>query len=64
MDEDGRCRGVMAIDQATGEIHRFRAQQTILEHGVAGAVGRGTGALGGALAVIGGHAAERALVDT
>jgi hypothetical protein len=30
---------------------------------VAGAVGRGTGALGGALAVIGGHAAERALVD-
>ncbi|MFD6321165.1 succinate dehydrogenase flavoprotein subunit [Methylorubrum populi] len=33
MDEDGRCRGVIAIDQATGEIHRFRAQQTILATG-------------------------------
>ena len=25
MDEEGRCRGVIALDQATGEIHRFRA---------------------------------------
>jgi succinate dehydrogenase / fumarate reductase flavoprotein subunit len=23
MDEDGRCRGVIALDMATGEIHRF-----------------------------------------
>ncbi len=33
MDEEGRCRGVIALDQATGEIHRFRAQQTILATG-------------------------------
>ena len=33
MDEDGRCRGVIALDQATGEIHRFRAQMTILATG-------------------------------
>jgi succinate dehydrogenase / fumarate reductase flavoprotein subunit len=24
MDEDGRCRGVIALNMATGEIHRFR----------------------------------------
>ncbi len=33
MDEEGRCRGVIALDQATGEIHRFRAQMTILATG-------------------------------
>src|ERR1700712_1570321 len=33
MDEDGRCLGVIAIDQASGEIHRFRAQMTILATG-------------------------------
>ncbi len=33
MDDDGRCRGVIALDQATGEIHRFRAQMVILATG-------------------------------
>ena len=31
--EDGRCRGVVAIDLATGRLHRFRAQQVILATG-------------------------------
>jgi succinate dehydrogenase / fumarate reductase, flavoprotein subunit len=31
--EDGECRGVVAIDLATGAIHRFRAQMTILATG-------------------------------
>jgi succinate dehydrogenase / fumarate reductase flavoprotein subunit len=31
--EDGACRGVVAIDMATGELHRFRAHQTILATG-------------------------------
>ena len=34
-----------------------------VQHGVAGAVGGGAGALRGALAVMRGHAAERALID-
>jgi hypothetical protein len=34
-----------------------------VQHGVAGAVGGGAGALGDALAVIRGHAAEGALID-
>src|SRR5712692_9718586 len=34
-----------------------------VQHGVAGAVGGGAGALRGALAVMGGHAAEWALID-
>ncbi|NIJ41301.1 succinate dehydrogenase / fumarate reductase flavoprotein subunit [Parvibaculum indicum] len=33
MDEDGACRGVVALDMATGEIHRFRAQLVILATG-------------------------------
>ena len=33
MDADGVCRGVMSIDMATGQIHRFRAQQVILATG-------------------------------
>jgi succinate dehydrogenase / fumarate reductase flavoprotein subunit len=33
MDEDGACRGVVAIDMATGEIHRFRASLVILATG-------------------------------
>ena len=33
MDEDGRCRGVVALNMATGEIHRFRAHMTILATG-------------------------------
>jgi succinate dehydrogenase / fumarate reductase flavoprotein subunit len=31
--EDGACRGVVAIDLATGTVHRFRAQTTILATG-------------------------------
>jgi len=31
--EDGACRGVVAIDLATGRLHRFRAQTTILATG-------------------------------
>ncbi|HTP38884.1 MAG TPA: succinate dehydrogenase flavoprotein subunit [Steroidobacteraceae bacterium] len=31
--EGGECRGVMALDLATGQIHRFRAQMTILATG-------------------------------
>src|SRR5690554_2333576 len=31
--EDGACRGVIAIDMATGEIHRFRAHQVVLATG-------------------------------
>jgi succinate dehydrogenase / fumarate reductase flavoprotein subunit len=33
MDEEGRCRGVVAMDMATGQIHRFRAAMTILATG-------------------------------
>ena len=31
--QDGACRGVVAIDLATGKIHRFRAQMVILATG-------------------------------
>ncbi|NNF39847.1 MAG: succinate dehydrogenase flavoprotein subunit [Woeseiaceae bacterium] len=31
--EDGECRGVVAIDLATGRLHRFRAHQVILATG-------------------------------
>ncbi|MFL5167851.1 MAG: FAD-binding protein, partial [Microvirga sp.] len=33
MDDDGRCRGVVALNMTTGEIHRFRAHMTILATG-------------------------------
>lgn len=33
MDEEGQCRGVVALDMATGEIHRFRASLVILATG-------------------------------
>ena len=33
MGEDGTCHGVMAWDLSTGELHRFRAQTTILATG-------------------------------
>ncbi len=33
MDEDGRCRGVIAINLDDGTIHRFSAQMTILATG-------------------------------
>lgn len=31
--EDGECRGVIAIDMATGVIHRYRAKQVVLATG-------------------------------
>ncbi len=33
MDSEGKCRGVIAIDLATGTLHRFRAHMTILATG-------------------------------
>ncbi|MGE5260654.1 MAG: succinate dehydrogenase flavoprotein subunit [Actinomycetota bacterium] len=33
MDDEGRCRGVLALNMADGSIHRFRAHQTILATG-------------------------------
>ena len=33
MMEDGECRGVIALEMATGKLHRFRAQRTILATG-------------------------------
>jgi len=33
MDEDGACRGVMALCQEDGTLHRFRAHHTILATG-------------------------------
>ncbi len=31
--EDGECRGVVALDMATGQLHRFRAHKVILATG-------------------------------
>ena len=31
--EDGECRGVIAIDMASGEIHRYRAKKVVLATG-------------------------------
>src|SRR5262250_2905406 len=33
MDEDGRCRGVVALSLEDGSIHRFRAHMTVLATG-------------------------------
>jgi len=33
MDDEGVCRGVIAIDLATGELHRYRAHQVLLATG-------------------------------
>lgn len=33
MSEDGQCRGVLAWDLATGELHQFRAQAVVLATG-------------------------------
>ncbi|MCS4503606.1 Succinate dehydrogenase flavoprotein subunit [wastewater metagenome] len=33
MDEDGACRGVIALELATGKIHRFRAHVVVLATG-------------------------------
>ncbi|HEY7643785.1 MAG TPA: FAD-binding protein, partial [Hyphomicrobiales bacterium] len=31
--ENGECRGVIALDMATGRLHRYRAQMVILATG-------------------------------
>jgi succinate dehydrogenase / fumarate reductase flavoprotein subunit len=33
MDEEGACKGVLALDMSTGEMHLFRAQGTVLATG-------------------------------
>lgn len=33
MDDDGHCRGVIALKLDDGTLHRFRSQQTILATG-------------------------------
>ena len=33
MDDEGACRGVVALDMATGKLHRFRAHKVILATG-------------------------------
>ncbi len=33
MDDEGTCRGVVALDMATGRLHRFRSHQVILATG-------------------------------
>ena len=33
MDDEGRCRGVIALNMADGSLHRFRSHQTILATG-------------------------------
>jgi succinate dehydrogenase / fumarate reductase flavoprotein subunit len=33
MMDEGECRGVVALEMATGKLHRFRAQRTILATG-------------------------------
>jgi succinate dehydrogenase / fumarate reductase, flavoprotein subunit len=38
MDEDGACRGVMALCMEDGSIHRFRAHETVLATGGYGRV--------------------------
>ena len=50
------------LDVELGRVPQRLAVHGV-QHGVAGAVGGGAGALRGALAVMRGHAAERALVD-
>ncbi len=68
--DDAAAAAVLVHDQVDGEIFDVelgRMPQRLavhgVQHGVAGAVGGGAGALRGALAVMGGHAAERALID-
>ncbi len=70
VERDHAAAGAVLHDQVDREVldeeacfvlQRLLVQR--MQHGVAGAVGRGTGALRDALAVVRGHAAERALVD-
>ena len=50
------------LDEELGRVAERLAVERV-QHGVAGAVGGGAGALRDALAVVGGHAAEGALID-
>ncbi len=68
--DDAAAAALVVHDQVDGEIldEEFgRMAQRLpvhgVQHGVAGAVGGRAGPLRGALAVVGGHAAERTLVD-
>ncbi len=68
--DDAAAAALVVHDQVDGEIldEEFgRMAQRLavhrVQHGVAGTVGGGAGALRGALAVMGGHAAERPLID-
>ena len=68
--DDAAAAALIVHDQVDGEIldvELGRVPQRLavhrVQHGVAGAVGGGAGALRGALAVMRGHAAERALID-
>ncbi len=71
LERDHAAAGALVVhDQVDGEIFDVefgRVPQRLavhgVQHGVAGAVGGGAGALRLALAVVEGHAAERALVD-
>ena len=68
--DDAAAAAVVVHDEVDGEIldeKLGRVPQRLavhrVQHGVAGAIGGGAGALRGALAVMRGHAAERALID-
>ena len=68
--DDAAAAAVLVHDQVDGEIFdeelgRMAQRLAVqgVQHGVAGAVGGGAGALRDALAVMRGHAAERALID-
>ena len=71
IDRDHAAAAAVVVhDQVDGEIFdeelgRMAQRLAVhgVQHGVAGAVGGGAGALRGALAVVRGHAAERALID-
>ena len=68
--DDAAAAALAVHDQVDGEVLDVELGRVLerlavhrVQHGVAGAVGGGAGALRGALAVMRGHAAERALVD-
>ena len=70
VERDDAAAGAVLHDQVDREVldeeGRRVAERLLVQrvqHRVAGAVGRGAGALRDALAVVRGHAAERALVD-
>src|SRR5271165_5628135 len=71
LEADGAAHGALGVaDEVDGEVFdeelALRLQRLAIkrvQHRVAGAVSGGAGALRGALAEFGGHAAERTLVD-